>query len=287
MSELETEEDVKIDEAEASAQVAALESSADAQSAEAEADPASGEQDEAAGESPDGKDRAKPDSDHVPRARLNEEILKKKKLREEIEALRKQLQGKPQEQTRKEDAGSVESNPMPKLSDPGIEYDQAKHEAALEAWIGRKAESVVEQRERSRRQAEAQAQAQARTKTFDAKLRDYAAKNPDYVEAYEEAGDPTYPPHVNEAIFDSEIGPQIDHHLLKNPELRERISALPPSKALLELGKIEYQLSNPQPAKGATKPRITNAPPAIDRTAGSGGGRRDDFFDHCPGATFE
>lgn len=49
------------------------------------------------------------------------------------------------------------------------------------------------------------------------------------------------PNHIQAAIVDSDLGPQLAYHLAKHPDEQKRIFALSPAKALLELGKIEIQ----------------------------------------------
>jgi len=72
--------------------------------------------------------------------------------------------------------------------------------------------------------------------------------------------------HVEEAILDSDKGPELVYHLAKNPAEAARISALSPLAAARELGRIEATLGQATPA---AKP-VTKAPAPMKPTAGNG-----------------
>lgn len=233
-------------------------------------------EEEASGERPVEDSRGKPaKGDYVPRSRLNEEIWKKKKLREELDALKKQgeqrAEAKHASESPEPRPTQVEFRPRPKLSDPEINYDEGKLEQAEAAWyselVDSKVEAQVANLERKRRQEAAQREAAQRSKAFEGKLRAYAESHPDYLEDYESAGDPTWPPHVTEALLHSENGPALDHALLKDPEARERIVNSSPAVALMELGKLEASISSRQSRKQA-EPKRTSAPPPYTQPRG-------------------
>lgn len=64
---------------------------------------------------------------------------------------------------------------------------------------------------------------------------------------------------MQEAILESEMGPDIAYYLGNNPEEAARISRLSPAAQNRELGKLEAKLSLPYP-----KPKTTTAPPPIE-----------------------
>lgn len=66
---------------------------------------------------------------------------------------------------------------------------------------------------------------------------------------------------------ESEVGPQIAHHLGKNPSIAHRIAAMPPAQKGIELARLEAKLATPPPK------RTTKAPPpprAIQATGPAG-----------------
>lgn len=52
-------------------------------------------------------------------------------------------------------------------------------------------------------------------------------------------------PHVAEAVLDSERGPEIFYQMAQRPELAARLNGLSPTRAALEIGKLEAQMSAP------------------------------------------
>jgi hypothetical protein len=78
-------------------------------------------------------------------------------------------------------------------------------------------------------------------------------------------------PHVYEAIYESELGPQVAYHLEKNPEIAERLNRLPASAAAREIGRIEADIlraETPATDKGdeTTADAEVEAPPPPKRT---------------------
>jgi len=66
------------------------------------------------------------------------------------------------------------------------------------------------------------------------------------------------------AITSSEHGPKIAYHLGQHPEVAERIAKLPNALQLMELGKLEVQITAPKP------PKVSKAPEPIKVQTGSG-----------------
>nr|WKF58817.1 hypothetical protein HUO10_003318 [Paraburkholderia busanensis] len=66
------------------------------------------------------------------------------------------------------------------------------------------------------------------------------------------------------AITSSEHGPKVAYYLGQHPELAERISKMQPALQLMELGKLEAQITAPKPVK------TSKTPEPIKITTGSG-----------------
>jgi hypothetical protein len=67
---------------------------------------------------------------------------------------------------------------------------------------------------------------------------------------------------VKEAIFESDIGPQIAHHLAANPDVAAALKAMSIASQVREIGKIEAKLTKETPAaeKPAAQPSQAPAP---------------------------
>lgn len=140
--------------------------------------------------------------------------------------------------------------------------DQESYDTAMEGYetkrderIARKVAAETEQRLVRNRQDELMRQ----------RIEVAKVDIPDFVEVIE-AKDrlrPEIPLHVQAAIIESELGPQLAYHLAKHPDDEKRIFALTPAKALLELGKIEqtYMKAATPKANG-----VTQSPPRIETT---------------------
>ena len=85
------------------------------------------------------------------------------------------------------------------------------------------------------------------------------SKHEDYDEAIESVKIPATPAigELRSFLAESEVGPELLYHLAKHPAEVERIAALPPRRAIAEIGKLEDKLSTP--TKKA--PAVTKAPP--------------------------
>lgn len=96
-----------------------------------------------------------------------------------------------------------------------------------------------------------------------------------------------YPAHMIAAFEESEVGAKLLYHLIKDDELRKRISAMSPAKALLALGKIEQEYT--PKAKGkepdsvtTNQPVISRAPAPITPLKGEGGSVPSDLSQPMP-----
>lgn len=223
------------------------------------------------------EDRKKPNGDHIPRSRLNEEILKKKKEREEKEQYKRENEELRQKLAGNTSTPSTQSQaaPYPQETDDGIDFDQDKLRQARTQWQSNEVTRQMDARDANKDENAIKVKNTEKFQDFNSKIRDYADKNPEYLDDYQEAGDPSWPQHVTEALMHSEHGVAIDHHLLKNKDVRDRLVKMSKNQALMELGRIENQLTNPQPKRKA-KPKQTRAPAPIDQSRGSASGKPSD-----------
>lgn len=131
---------------------------------------------------------------------------------------------------------------------------------SYDAYIEALTDWKVEQHEKTRRDSEvkAKAEAEVRTKVTAWEQSQTAAreKHDDYDDAVEAVSHIKVPPTVQRAIVESDSKAELAYHLAKNPGELERIVALEPLKAAIELGKLEAKLT--QPAE--PKPKASSAP---------------------------
>lgn len=107
-----------------------------------------------------------------------------------------------------------------------------------------------------------------RTQEFQSKVRE---KYPDMDSRLEDVGDKPMFKEVQEAIAESEFGPDILNELVSNPQEFDRLAKMSPASAVREVGKIEARLelkatpANPEP-KEVKQP--SNAPAPIKPIVG-------------------
>lgn len=201
--------------------------------------------------------------------RITAKVKKNERYRtkKEIEAY---YQGRESAQPKPEPA------PAPKPENAAPSRDQYdSYEAFLEAksdYTARKAAADYRiQYEQEQNQAKAQeAQAKHRSE-FHAKLLE---KYPDILERSEAIASIQMPEGMADAISESEFGPDVLNHFASNPEDFARISALKPSAAIREIGRLEARFEATQEKPALTVVKTPSRAPApikpVSGTAVSG-----------------
>ena len=218
---------------------------------------------------------------------VNEELGIEKLNQEEFNKLYFQMKQQERElKALKEQQAKLQSNPseeplvtnepkVPKLED--FDYDEEAYIAAkVQYEVDKKIHDALKREEEARRAREQELTQQQIAKQFDQKAAEFAAQNPDYAKVIELAGNAIqYSPAVQTAILSSEVGPQLDYMLLKNPQLVDKLNAMPEPQAYMEMGKLEIQLRNEIPT--TMKRNISQAPEPIEDVAAGGSGGNTDF----------
>jgi len=127
------------------------------------------------------------------------------------------------------------------------------------AWSARTevARTLAKEREQMQQQAAVQAEEQRR-QVHQQRIEKFKTTTPDF-DAYAASADVQVSIPMAAAIFDSENGPALQYWLGKNPDEAKRIFNLPYTRQLLELGKIEADLTRPAPANASQpKPKPIN-----------------------------
>jgi hypothetical protein len=161
-------------------------------------------------------------------------------------------------------APQTQAEPAPK------EEDFASYDDFLRATARWEVKQELAQ-ERQRQQEEAKQREQQQTyqqrvQSFQQRMQTFAAEHPDFQQV---ALNPSVPitDAMQEAILDSDMGPQVAYHLGQHPEEAARIARMSPYAAAREIGRIEARLAIPP------KPKVSQAPEPIRPVGGSGEGR--------------
>jgi hypothetical protein len=198
-------------------------------------------------------------------------------LREQRDELRARLEGQARPQ---QDAGSTGAPTREQYAD----YEEylracARYDAAEVTDKRLRAEREERQARERQQQNDYQLRAEheklskgwiERENAFKASAKDYDEK----VNAYLDESIGELSTDARSLIIESELGPQLLHHLSVNPDEAERIAELSPRRQLIELGKLEDRL----PKLGSRK--TTNAPPpasTVRQGANSADGLRENM----------
>jgi len=135
---------------------------------------------------------------------------------------------------------------------------------ALAEWKAEQAVAKVQQ------QQAYQAASNARQSAWQAREAEAVVALPDYAAVVRDNQTPVAP-HVVEALLDSDNGPHLVYHIAKNPDVAARLNAMTPTRAAIELGKLETVLTAP-----AVK-QPSNAPAPITPITPQSSGRSVDL----------
>ncbi len=191
---------------------------------------------------------------------FNKVYWKSKQAEREIEDLKQQLTQQNQTQE------PVIQQQRQTSDEPTLEqfdYDQDAFTAALvDHRVNQNIQKAFEAREQQEQQQKQQSEHDTVTRAFEDRYARYATENPEYQELSKN-GARIFSPHVNQAILHAENGPQVDHYLLSNPEIAERVGNLSPVMAAIEIGKISANLGNTNQTT-----TISRAPDPIEPVGG-------------------
>lgn len=190
-------------------------------------------------------------------AAFNKAYFEKKQAERDAEELRKQL-----EELKAHKNLTKEPEKAKTLED--FDFNQDAYD---DYRIEQKLQKALQNKElQSQEQIKQTQQQQAKTAlmdNFNTKATSYAEKNPDYSKVIQEYGSQVqYAPHISEAVL--EIGPELDHHLLSNPVLADKLNSMSTTAALIEIGKISTNLNKKKALQ------VSNAPDPINNTKGTG-----------------
>lgn len=198
------------------------------------------------------------------REAAKQEAERERQARLELESKVRELESKLSPPAPQEPA---EADPKPK---PEQFSDMFEYAEALSEWTADK-----RIREEKAKEA-AQRQEQERQKTMDTwsqRVNDFRSKTPDFDDMVGSA-DVVVSNEVRDAIFDSDVGPQILYHLAENPDVAKKLSGMTAIGALRMIGKLEAKFEEPaQPqTQRETAVKTSKAPPPINPIKATAGG---------------
>jgi hypothetical protein len=132
--------------------------------------------------------------------------------------------------------------------------------------------AVADERVRQAQEREQQEKTRIESQ-FKSRVDAAVKKYPDFHEAIGKS-EAWLPNAVLQYITESEYGPDVSYHLATHPETVDRISKLPPIKAIAEIGKLELTFEKP-PVKEPEPPKVVErggAPPPITPLSSTGTG---------------
>lgn len=144
----------------------------------------------------------------------------------------------------------------PKPEDFKTVGEYAKALTKWEVEQARKAEKAESEQKSQKQQQE------AKMAEFAQRVKAAAEKVPDYG-AVVSSVETVVPDHIGSYIVDSEHGPMLGYMLAKHPDELDRIVKLSPTKALVEVGKLEAKWFDKAPEPTTKTPEVSKAPPPI------------------------
>lgn len=160
-------------------------------------------------------------------------------------------------------------------------------EGYIEALTDWKADAAIAKRESQQREAQVMAEQADVAKGWEKRQQAVITSIPDYAETVG-SSDVQIPAHVQQALLESEQGPEIAYYLALHPEEAKRIAAMKPLAAIRRITELERDLvdvdDTPATKKAvADPPKKSRAPEPINPvkgTLGSNPGPTSDFAEY-------
>lgn len=174
----------------------------------------------------------------------------------EIEFLREQLMRQQQpQQPEKPAEKTVAKDTKPKSE------DFESHSDYIEALTDWKVEQKAQELTQKSQQEAVKSAYKTKLDEFQAKTKDFAKSVEDYQDVIDDASDVMIPVGLQEAILESDAGPEILYTLAKNKTELMRISKLSLVAQAKEIGKLEAKLAKPEEKKPEVKTKTAAPPP--------------------------
>jgi hypothetical protein len=247
--------------------------------AESAGDPESPDDQEQDGESDTGGQQPKRKSSY--QKRIDKLTRDKRELEARLAAIEDRVNGK--SGGKADDRSSAPPAKAEPAGKPKVD-DFETYEEFTEALAEWKIAQHQSKQTEAKQAREAEQQRKAVLDQWNSRADAVREKLPDYDEVLESADDVPLAGYLQEALLESEIGPELAYHLAKNRAELERLTKLSPTSAVRELGKIEASLSKttaPQPKK-----QISTAPKPVTPLSGGTAGSAPSIYDESLGDDF-
>lgn len=209
------------------------------------------------GEKPEGEQTEKPKKKNGFKKRIAKLSAKVSSLEEEREFWRMEAQ---KLQTRGADIKQADTK-RPEGKPRAEDFE--KHEQFVEALAEWTADQKIMARERESKQAQLKSEVQAQISKHLDRVNDFKSEHDDFDEVIDSVSDIALPPHVQEAIIDSEISAELMYELSKDSDTLERIAQMGPRQAAKEIGKFEARIEAKRQPEKNPEIKTTKAPKPI------------------------
>lgn len=183
------------------------------------------------------------------------------------EALKSQNQKPDEKKLESTSKGLPDGKPDPDKFQSHEEYDDA-----LLDW---KLEQREKKREAKTKEEQVKTEFQKKAAAFQAKIDVFKKDNPDFDDLLEEVDDVPGNVGISESILASENGPALMKALAQDKALYQKIAALEPIVAAVEIGKLEAKLfgkAQDNSSQENSEKKQTKAPPPLTPVSSKGAG---------------
>jgi len=189
-----------------------------------------------------------------------------KAAREEIERLKAATGEKPA--TPKPETTSTPAadklGPMPKLTDPDVNFDPDTLAQKQEEWFDKKAKLAVQE---ALKQNTAQSAVAKTVETFTSRIEEFKKTAPDWDDKVRNPELPKLHEAAQSVLVKSDLGPAIVYHLASNMAEAKRIAALSPEDQVMEMGVLKRDLElKAKAAPKAGNVPVTGAKPVVKKS---------------------
>ena len=192
------------------------------------------------------------------REEAREEARKEREARESLEAKVRELESRSQ-------PPKAQSSEEPRPEQFTDMYEYAK------ALTDYKVDQRLSEEKQKSEQARIEAQRQEVINSWTKRVQAAKSEIPDF-EAMVGSADVTVSNEIRDAIFESDVGPQILYHLAENPEIAEKLQGMTVTTALRTIGKLEAQFEKTEPQTKTVVGR-SKAPAPINPIRSAANGR--------------
>lgn len=211
---------------------------------------------------------AKPQPDEKKKQTIRERISEINEKKKESDARASAAEVRAEKAEREAaDLRAKSAAPPPAAEEPAEPKREAfaTEEAYQDAMIDFRVDKRIAVRDKREAEARAKQEGERVVQTYSERLKATKAEVKDYDQRIEPVKDLPIPPHIRDAIFESEVGPRLPLYFADHPDDARRIIALPPGAALREIGKIEAMIETKAAPKEppAALAEISKAPPPI------------------------